>query len=192
MEPLTLELLIKNIQSEDDAMRAAARDAAGQVGAPAIGPLADIAARGELEIARAAVRAMQNIVYHAGRPGAGDEAKAVAGALIKLIADEPPMQLRRDVMWMTWQIAGSAAVPAVAALLDHPELGEDARMCLEGLPVDEAVIALKAALDAAPEDRKPALAHSLRKRGVDVPDVPDMRLVPTKETRVVPAGRPTG
>ena len=90
---------------------------------------------------------------------------------------------------MTWQIAGAQAVPAAAALLNHPELGEDARMCLEGLPVDEAVAALQAALATASETQKPALAHSLRKRGVEVPGVPDLRLVPTKETKVKPVGR---
>jgi len=189
MEPLTLELLIQNIQSSDDAVRAAARDAAGQVGAPAIGPLARIAATGPLEIARAAGRAMQNIVYHAGRPVAGQEPADVAAALIKLISAEPPLQLRRDVLWMTWQIAGAEAVRPVAALLQHPELGEDARMCLEALPVREAVAALQAGLEAAPAEQKPALAYSLRKRGVDVPGVPDLRLVPTKETQVKPVGR---
>jgi hypothetical protein len=186
MEPLTLELLIKNIQSDDDAVRAAARDRAGDVGAPAIGPLAPIAATGKLEVARAAVRAMQNIVYRAGRPGAASEATAVAAELVKLINAEPPLQLRRDVLWMTWQIAGAEAVPAVAALLTHPELGGDARMCLEGLPVNEAVVALKAAIAAAPDAQKPALAHSLHKRGVEVPGVPDLRLVPTKATKVTP------
>lgn len=192
MEPLTLELLIKNIQSADDSVRAAARDGAGEVGAPAIGPLARIAATGELEVARAAVRAMQNVVYRAGRPGAAAEAEAVARELIKLISSEPPLQLRRDVLWMTWQIAGASAVPPVARLLSHPELGEDARMCLEGLPVPEAVAALQAALAEAPESSQPALAYSLRKRGVEVPGVPDVRLTPTKETKVLPAGRPTG
>lgn len=190
MEPLTLQLLIKNIQSDDEAVRAAARDQAGQVGAAAIGPLAQIAAEGDQEVARAAVRAMQNIVYYAGRPGAADEAQAVATELVKLLVAEPPWQLRRDVLWMTWQIAGAEAVPAAAALLPHPELSEDARMCLEGLPVDEAVTALQAALESADEQQKPALAHSLRKRGVEVPGVPDLRLVPTKETKVVPVGRP--
>jgi HEAT repeat protein len=189
MEALTLEELVENIRSDDDAVRAAARDNAGRVGAPAIGPLAEIAAEAKLEIARAAVRAMRNIVYHAGRPGAAAEAEAVAAELIRLISAEPPWQLRRDVLWMTWQIAGSAAVSKVAALLDHPELAEDARMCLEGLPVEEAVAALKAALDKAPDAGKPALGHSLRKRGVEVPGVPDLRLTPTRQTRVVPVGR---
>ncbi|MCU0961276.1 MAG: hypothetical protein MUF48_14360 [Pirellulaceae bacterium] len=181
MDPLTLELLIRNIQSDDDAVRAAARDRAAEVGAAAIGPLAALAASDRLEVARAAGRAMQNIVYHAGRPGAAAEADTVTRELIQLISAEPPLQLRRDVLWMTWQIAGAEAVAPVAQLLHHPELGADARMCLEGLPVPEAVAALQAALAVTPAAQRPALAHSLRKRGVAVPDVPDLRLVPAKE-----------
>jgi HEAT repeat protein len=191
MEPLTLELLIERIQSGDDNVRAAARDNAGPVGAAAIAPLAKIACEGELEIARAANRAMQNIVYHAGRPGAAAEAKAVSAELVKLVTAEPPLQFRRDVMWMLWQIGGAEAVPPVAALLGNRELRDDARMCLEGLPAAEAVAALRTALQAAPDDFKPAVAHSLRKRGVATPGVPDLRLVPTKKTSVLPVGRTT-
>jgi hypothetical protein len=189
MEPLTLELLIKNIQSTEDAVRADARDNAGAVGAAAVLPLAKVAASGELEIARAAQRAMQNIVYHAGRPGAESEAKAVAAELLKLLGDSLPLQLCRDVLWMTWQIAGEEAVQPVAALLANPELQEDARMTLERLPGDKATAALQAALAAAAEADKPALAHSLRVRGIQVPDVPDLRLKPTKSTTVQPVGR---
>lgn len=188
-EKLTLDMLIERIKSEDANVRAAARDNAGQVGAAAIAPLAKIACHGDFEIARAANRAMQNIVYHAGRPGAAEEAKAVSAELVKLVGSEPPLQFRRDVMWMLWQIAGPEAVKPVAALLDNPDLRDDARMCLEGLPADEAVAALQAALQTAPDDFKPALAHSLRKRGVSVPDIPDLRLVPAKETSVTPVGR---
>ena len=152
-------------------------------------PLAKIAASGELEVARAANRAIQNIVYHAGRPGAEDEAKAVAAELLKLLGDSQPLQLRRDVLWMTWQIAGEEAVEPVAALLANAELREDARMALERLPGEKATAALQAALAAAGDADKPALAHSLRVRGVETPGVPDLRLVPTKKTSVQPVGR---
>jgi len=188
-EQLTLETLIEQIQSGDANVRAAARDNAGQVGAAAIGPLATIACEGEFEVARAANRAIQNIVYHAGRPGATDEAKAVSAELVKLVGAEPPLQFRRDVMWMLWQIAGPEAVEPVAALLSNADLRNDARMCLEGLPAAEAVTALQAALRTAPDDFKPALAHSLGKRGIEVRGVPDLRLVPTKQTSVKPVGR---
>ena len=189
MEELTLAKLIESIQSEDDAIRAAARDNAGTVGAEAVAPLAKIAAGEETEIARAANKAMQNIVYSAGRPGAEAQANAVAGELFKLLGDSQPLQLRRDVLWMIWQIAGEEAVETVAPLLSHTELHEDARMTLEKLPGDKATAALKAALEAADAAAKPALAHSLRQRGVDVPGVPDLRLVPTKNTSVQPVGR---
>lgn len=188
-EELTLETLIERIGSEDANVRAAARDNAGQVGAVAIAPLARIACEGDFEIARAANRAMQNVVYHAGRPDAADEAKAVSAALVQLVGPEPPLQFRRDVMWMIWQIAGPEAVEPVAALLDNPDLRDDARMCLEGLPADEAVDALQAELQTAPDDFKPALAHSLRKRGVTVRGIPELRLVPTKQTSVTPVDR---
>ncbi|MFO7805771.1 MAG: hypothetical protein R6V30_08910 [Paracoccaceae bacterium] len=188
-DQLTLDMLIERIASDDADVRAAARDNAGQVGAEAIAPLAKIACEGDFEIARAANRAMQNVVYHAGRPGAAKEAEAVSAELVKLVGPEPPLQFRRDVMWMLWQIAGPEAVEPVAALLDNSDLRQDARMCLEGLPAAEAVDALQAKLRTAPDDFKPALAHSLRKRGVSVPDVPDLRLVPTKETSVEPVGR---
>lgn len=189
MEELTLDLLIEKIQSSDHAERAAARDHAGPVGARAMVPLAKIAATGELEIARAANRAMQNLVYYAGRPGAEDEAKAVSLELLKLLGDDQPMQLRRDVLWMTWQIADSQAVGPVAELLAIPDLHEDARMALERLPGEEATAALQAALATATDEDKPAIAHSLRVRGVEVPGVPDLRLKPVKETSVQPVGR---
>ena len=189
MEELTLDLLIEKIQSSNDAERAAARDNAGPVGAKAVVPLAKVAASGELEIARAANRAMQNLVYYAGRPGAEGEAKAVALELLKLLGDDQPLQLRRDVLWMTWQIAGGEAVEPVATLLAHPELHEDARMALERLPGNEATAALQAALAAASDDEKPAIAHSLRVRGVEVAGVPDLRLKPVKKTTVQPVGR---
>lgn len=189
MEELTLDLFIERIQSKDDAVRAAARDHAGPVGAKAVLPLAKIAVGGELEIARAANRALQNIVYHAGRPGAENEAKAVAAELLKLLGDSQPLQFRRDVLWMTWQIAGEEAVAPVAALLANADLNEDARMALERLPGEKATAALKAALAKAADDAKPALAHSLRVRGVETPGVPDLRLKPTKKTTVQPIGR---
>jgi hypothetical protein len=189
MEELTLDLLIKNIQSTDAKVRAAARDNAGPVGAASVAPLGKIAATTELEIARAAQRALQNVVYHAGRPDAEAEASAVAAELLKLLDDSPPAQFCRDILWMTWQIAGEEAVDPVAKFLAHEEFHEDARMALERLPGDKATAALKAALDTATDAQKPALAHSLRVRGVAVEGVPDMRLQPTKETKVKPVGR---
>jgi hypothetical protein len=92
MAELNLDVLIENVQSEDHTARAAACDGAAAIGARAMGPLAEIAANGELEIARAARHAIQNIVYHAGRPGTEDEAKVVASELLKLLGEPQPLQ----------------------------------------------------------------------------------------------------
>ncbi len=189
MKTLTVDALIEQIQDKDDTVRAAARDGAGPTGAAAVAPLAKIAAGDDLEVARAANRAIQNIVYHAGRPGADDDAKAVSAELIKLIGSDQPVQLRRDFVWMTWQICGEEAVEPVAALLDNADLREDARMALERLPGDKATAILKKALASASDAEKPAFAHSLGNRGVGVPGVPDLRLKPTKKTSVTPVGR---
>jgi hypothetical protein len=189
MTSLNLDALIENIQNSDHAIRAAARDAAGVIGAQAVAPLARIAASGDIDTSRAAVRAMENIVYHAGRPGAEDEAKDVAGELVRLLGASLPLQLRRDLLWMTWQIAGEEAVDPVAALLTDKPLHEDARMALERLPGERATIALSVAFEHASDAERPALAHSLRMRGAATPGVPDLRLKPTKETSVQPVGR---
>jgi hypothetical protein len=106
-----------------------------------------------------------------------------------LLGDDQPLQLRRDVLSMTWQIAGEEAAEPVAALLTHAQLREDARMALERLPGDKATAALQAALDAAAGLEKAPLAHSLGIRGVEVTGVPDQRLVPTRTTSVKPVGR---
>ncbi len=189
MQSLNLETLLANIRSEDDGVRAAARDSAGLVGAKAVAPLAKIAAGDELEESRAALRTIQNIVYYAGRPGADEEAKAVSVELLKLLGDSQPLQLRREVLWMTWQIAEEEAVEPVAALLANDDLREAARMTLERLPGQRATQVLQAALASATAKDKPALAYSLRVRGEDTPGVPDLRLIPTKGTSVVPIGR---
>jgi len=188
MSELTLEILINDIQGNSSRARAAARDGAGAVGAKAIAPLAEIAASGELEPARAAQRAIQNIVYHAGRPGSEDEAKAVALELIALLDSSHPLQRRRDALWMIWQIAGDEAVESVASLLDDDDLFEDAVMALERLPGEKATSALQTAFDAAAESQKSVLAHSLRVRGVATSDTSDLRLKPTKSTAVTPVG----
>jgi hypothetical protein len=181
--------LIRDIQSKDAKTRAAARDGAGPVGAAAVTGLAAVAGHDDFEIARAAGRAIQNIVYHAGRPGAEAEAEAVAAELVQLLGEDQPLQFRRDVLWMIWQIAGEEAVSPVAELLSHPKLAEDARMALERLPGDQATQVLQQAFQGAAEADRPAFAYSLQVRGVSTPEVPDLRLKPTEPTSVQPVER---
>ncbi len=188
-EELTLERLLAQIQDKDDRVRAAAWQAAGQVGAQAVRPLADIAAGGELEVARSANRALWKIVRTVGRPGAENQRAATVAALIAVLGDSLlPVQLRRDVIWMLSEIIRDDEIDpeGAASLLDDPDLREDARCALQRVPGENSLAALKLGFERATGDFKAALACSLRARGVQVAEPPCPKLVPTKKTSVRP------
>ena len=178
--------LIAGIKDESDKVRAEAWLSAGEVGAPAVRPLAAVMTDKELEVARAAKRGLWKIVRYVGRPGAGDEKKTVTAELIALLSGNQPTPVRREVLWMLSEIGRSRSVEAVAALLSNRELREDARMVLQRIPGRRSIAALKAGLKAAPKDFKINIAQSLRQRGVRVRGLPCVKLVPTKKTNVKP------
>lgn len=175
----SVDELLGKIKSTDDAVRGPAWQAAGPLGAPAVKPLAAVMSDPEMEVARAAKRALWKVVRHAGRPGADGERKAVAGELVTLLKGQPT-PVRRETLWMLSEIGGADAVQPIALILADQELREDARAALERIPGDESLAALKAALASVSEDFKPAIAHSLRVRGVKVEGYPSQKLVPTR------------
>jgi len=184
-ESAAAEELITKIRDKNDKVRAEAMLGAGKVGAPAVKPLADVMATADdFEVARAARRAMWQITHTVGRPDADDERKAAVAALIPLAGGSLPVNVRREVLWMISELAGDEAVEPVAAVLKEKELREDARMVLQRLPGDKSLAALKAGLDAAPEDFKPNIAESLRARGVEVSGIPDEKMIPRKKTEL--------
>jgi HEAT repeat protein len=178
--------LIAGIKSDSAEKRTQAWQSAGQVGAPAVKSLAKVMADGELEVARAAKRAMWQIVRYTGRSGANEERRAVEAELIDLLGDEQPIAVRREMLWMLSEIGSRRSIEPIAGLMKNEDLREDARMTLERIPNRRAVAALKAAFEAAPEDFKTNIAQSLRKRGEQVAGYPCQKLVPTKKTDVKP------
>ena len=183
----SVESLLAKIKSDNPDVRTEGWLSAGEVGAPALKPLADLAAQGELEVGRAAQRAMWKIVRHVGNPTApNDQKRTVIEELLGLLADGRPDAIRREVLWMLSEIAGDESVDRIAAMLKNKELREDARMVLDRIPGEKSVGALKTALGETTDDFKHNLAQSLRHRGVDVPGLPSRKLVPTKETNVKP------
>jgi len=172
--------LIKKLKSSDAETRTAAWQGAGDIGAAAVKPLAIVMTDEDLEVARAAKRAMWKIVRHTGRPGAPKARIAVVGKLCGLLGADQPVSVRREVLWMLSEIGGKRAIRPIAELLSDKHLREDARCALERIPLDVAVQALKAGFEVAPEEFKPNLAQSLRKRGVKVEGYPCVKLVPTK------------
>jgi len=190
-EKLTLDELLDRIKSDDPNVRTEAWQAAGSVGCAAIKPLAKIVAGGELEVARAAKRAMWKIVHTVGAPGAGDAKGAVEAELIGLLGNDQPASVRREAFWMLSEIGGDDTVDAIRELpdiLEDTEVREDARCCVERIPTEAAVEALKEGLEEAPAEFALAIAQSLRARGVEVDQAkyPCQKLVPTKQTSVKP------
>ncbi|MEK7684431.1 MAG: hypothetical protein AAB466_03300 [Verrucomicrobiota bacterium] len=186
-ENKALDETIAKIKDKDDKVRSEAWQTAATCGAPAVKPLASLLADPEIEVTRAAKRALLKIVRQAGRPGAGQEKKAVVVELIPLLAKSTPTEARRELVWMLSELGGDESVGPVAALLSETEMREDARMVLQRIPGQKSIAALKSALASAPEDFKANLAVSLRQRGVKVEGYPSQKLVPTKSTNVKPA-----
>lgn len=180
----TLEGLLTALRSEEDIQRTQAWISAGAVGAPAVAPLADLMLDAQPEVARAAKRALWQVAMYSGRPRAEADKAAVIAALLAALAGERPDAVKREVMWMLSEIGGTESVAPLATLLSNAELREDARMCVERIPGTASLDALKAALDSVPQDFKVNIAESLRKRGVEVPEFPSVKLVPTRSTSV--------
>ena len=186
-KPGAVNNLLSGIQDSDPDVRTKAWQVAGEVGAAAVRPLAKVAEEGEMEVSRAAKRAMWQIVRYVGRPGGDSKEKAaVVSELVDILGGAQSVPVRREAVRMLSEIAGDESVSAVSSLLSDAGLREDARMTLERIPGEESLNALKSALDSAPDDFKPNLAQSLRARGVEVPGIPCKKLVPTKQTNVKP------
>jgi len=177
--------LVAKIKSPDDTVRGPAWQGAASAGAAALTPLAGVMSDADLEVARAARRAVWVIVRHAGRPGAEGERKAVQVELVLLLRGQPA-PVGKAVLWMLSEIGDAAAGAPMAALLSDVELREDARCALLRVPGPEVAEALRAAFKTAPEDFKVALAESLRQRGQAVPGYPSQKLVPVKPTSLSP------
>ena len=181
--------LIAAIKDPDDKVRSAAWVDAGQYGAAAVRPLADVMTDDRLEVARAAKRGLWTVVRHVGRPGADQERQQVEAALCGLLGDDWSDTVRREVLWMLSEIGGDDAVEAIRDIpdiLERKGIRDDARCAVERIPGDLAVQTLEEALEFAPEDFQSSIAQSLRARGIEVDEqaYPCQKLVPTKETKV--------
>lgn len=178
--------LLAGVKDASDKVRTEAWLGAGKAGAAAVKPLAKVMTDDDFEVARVAKHALWQIVRHNGRPGANEEKRAVETELVGLLSDDQPVPVRREVLWMLSEIGARSSIKPVAGLLPNVELREDARMALERIPAKGTAAALKAGFEAAPEDFKPNIAQSLRKRGQEVKGYPSQKLIPSKETNVKP------
>jgi HEAT repeat protein len=179
---MTLNELVKEIQSDKAEARTAAWQQAGTLGAAAVKPLAKLCTAENPEIRRAATRGLERIVRTVGVPGIQAGKLAVTRELLGLLGDSQPVTLRRDILWLLSEIGDAESVDIVAALLKQDALREDARMALERIPGDTSLGALRKALGSVPKAYRLNIAQSLRARGetVDPKKYPCQKLVPTK------------
>ena len=192
-QKLTLKQLLAAIQSDDENTRSEAWLAAGTVGAPAIRPLARVIDEGDLEVSRAAKKAMWKIVRTAGAPASGAPINVVE-ELCSLLGNDQSNAVRREVLWMLSEIGGDEAVQAIRdipGILENTDLREDVRCAVQRIPTQFARDTLVAGLEAAPEDFELAMAQACRARGVEVDETryPCQKLVPNRQTNVKPVGR---
>ncbi len=181
--------LVKQLQSSDNMVRTLAWHGAGTIGAAAVAQVSELVTHKDVEVSRAAKRALREICRVADQPrGVQHALDAVVAELLLLLDEKKPLALRRHVLWLLADIAGDEAVPEVASILSDAELREDARMVLEHIPGAASLAALKKALRSVPDDFKINVVQSLRARGVKVDGYPCKKMVPVKETKVAPVG----
>lgn len=185
-EKLSLETLVSDIRGEDPVVRTQAWGRAHEVGAVAVAPLADLLTDPNAEVARAAKRGLWQIVRHSSRPGGESDRSAVEKELTGLLKPDVPAASLREFIWMISEIGTDGVVKPIGALLSRPDVRDDARMALERIPGAAALAELKSALDTAPEEFRPNIAHSLRVRGLEVKEYPSGKMVPVKPTQVQP------
>jgi hypothetical protein len=181
---MTVNRLIRGLRARNDRHRQEALLRAPDAGVAAIAALGTLAQDEEHDLRRRATRALWAVVRRVGRPGADAERAEACEALLALLQGARVDMLRRDILAMLSEIAGDREVPALAALLDDSALREDARMALERIPADAARDALAQAFAKAPDAFKPALAQSLRARGLDTPGFPCVKRVPAYPDKV--------
>lgn len=185
-EPLTPQALLEGLKQSDPDARTETWQRAPEVGAQAVKPLVGLMGHENAEVARAAKRGLWHMIRHAGRPGAEAERGAIESELTQVILPDQPASILRDLLWMVSEIGTDRSVPAITALLAYADAREDARMALERIPGDRSIDSLKSALETAPEEFRPSIAHSLRVRGVEVSGYPTTKLQPSKKTEVQP------
>ena len=179
-EPRSLEEFLQRIGSAEKDVRNAARSEVIDVGAPAVAPLValieepDAAAREDRqrrEVAIVARAALERLVHHAGRDGAGALRGEVGAALAKALAGAKSPKAKREVAHLIAFIGADAEVPAVARLLDDADrhVRETARLALERMPGSAATEALIAAARKADPEWKPDLLFSLSRKPAAAP-----------------------
>jgi hypothetical protein len=187
-EENNVDSLITKIKDKNDKVRSEGWLNAPKVGSQAIKPLAAVTTSGDsdLEVARAAKRALWQIVHEFGRIEDKEHRKAILVEFQALLASEWPDAFRREVLWMLSEIADDSCIEAITSVLKTKRLLDDVRCALERIPGEASLAALKAALETVSNGYKNNIAHALRVRGMEsgLEKYPQENMVPSTQTNV--------
>lgn len=155
------DTLVEGLTSSFEHVRREAVDLAPQAGPSAVAPVAALLSSSTPVVVKAAALALDRIVAHAGRPGASEERSAVCSALNALLDSKHPEATRRTALRLLGLVASDADTDAIGALLDDPNLAEDARATLDSISTPGAVKALAQKLGSAPKELRPSLLATM-------------------------------
>lgn len=156
--------LLADLQSASADVRFAAWRQAGEAPTSVIPQLGRLAGSSQPGIAKAAREALAAMVHAVGKdPGAPRRAAVVEG-LLGLTGAAYALPVRIHALRLLSHIAGEKAVPAIAKLIENPELAEEAVYCLERIPGQASIEALMAAYPGAPDAFKPRILAALGHR----------------------------
>lgn len=136
--------LLKDLISDDPAVRKEAEARLRKHGADAIAPLGAVMNGDDKAMAKAAKKALEDIAHYVARPGAKtSEAEAVAEKLLVLTDARLARPVRAHALFLLGFAGSDKNVPAIARLQSDSSIGEDARMVLERINTKAAKKAMK-------------------------------------------------
>jgi len=155
---------LSDIQSEDADVRYAAWSIAEQMDPEVIPELSKLLLAEKPGVRKAAGEALTYLVHSVGEEPGAEKRKAVVAKLIEMLSDKRHKTERVTALRHLSLLAEAEAVPAIAKLVAHPDLREEAVFCLERIPGKTAEEALLNAYDGAAEEFKPRILAALGHR----------------------------
>lgn len=157
---------LTKIRQGDTAARLTAVEEVTQRGAGVVEPLGKMVGDPDPGIAKTATEALRRLAYHASRPGAGAERRAVTRELTKLLRADYMLTSRREALNLLGCLDEGASVPEIAELIEEPDLVEAVLAALERIPGRAAETALRAALNSSGplREKRAAIEQALTHR----------------------------
>jgi HEAT repeat protein len=157
-------VLLEQLKSPDATVRTAAVDSLSQAGVEVVGPLFDLMGGDNRTVALAARRTVERMVQAGAAPGSAIDRAELSRRLAREALANRPVEVRTFAVRMIAFIGRDEVVPALAQLLEEPEMAEIARWALVRIPGRASIEALAAALPASSGELKIGIINALGER----------------------------